>query len=114
MEIAFKRCERDLVVRLAGEIDSESVKWLRGRIDVEYDEVKVKNLVFDFSEVRFMDSSGIGMIIGRYKRVSALGGSVKIFGADACVRRIIELSGLEKIVRIYDSEDAATQRREWA
>ncbi|MBQ7876587.1 MAG: anti-sigma factor antagonist [Clostridia bacterium] len=114
MEIDFKRCERDLIVRITGEIDSESVKWLRGRIDVEYDEVKVKNLVFDFSGVGFMDSSGIGMIIGRYKRVSALGGSVKIFGADTCVRRIIELSGLENIVELYESEDAATKRREWA
>ncbi len=114
MEIDFKRCERDLVVRLTGEIDSESVKWLRGRIDVEYDEVKVKNLVFDFTNVRFMDSSGIGMIIGRYKRVSALGGRVKIFGADACVQRIILLSGLGNIVEIYNSEEEATKRREWA
>lgn len=114
MEMTFKRCERDLIVRLTGEIDSESVKWLREKIDVEYDEVKVKNLVFDFSNVYFMDSSGIGMIIGRYKRVSALGGRVKIFGADQCVRRIVELSGLENIVDIFDTEEEATKGGRWA
>lgn len=114
MEITFKRCERDLVVRVTGEIDSESVKWMRGRIDVEYDEVKVKNLVFDFTHVTFMDSSGIGMIIGRYKRVAALGGKIKIFGADACVGRIISLSGLEKIAEVYVTEEEATKGREWA
>lgn len=113
MEIQFKRCENNLVVKLTGELDSESVKFLRGRIDVEYDEVKAKNLIFDFSSVSFMDSSGIGMIIGRYNRVHAWGGKIKIFGANSVVRRIIELSGLEKIAQIYATEEEA-ERRMWA
>ena len=114
MKESFKRKGNNLVVKLQGEIDFEAVKKLRRRIDVEFDEEKAKSIVFDMTEVTFMDSSGVGMIIGRYKRVSALGGQVKIFGADRTVKRIIELSGLGRIVRLYNSEKEATEERRGA
>lgn len=112
MELQFKRGENCLIVKISGEIDAESAHSLRRRIDVEYDEEKVRDMVFDFTGVDFMDSSGIGMIIGRYKRVSALGGKVKIFGADNTAKRIIELSGLGKIVKLYEKEKDAVGRGE--
>lgn len=114
MNVKFKRCGNSLVVKIEGEIDAESAKTLRSKIDVEYDELRAKDIVFDFGDVGFMDSSGIGMIIGRHKRAAALGGEIKIFGADKTVRRIIELSGLGKIVKVYKSEKEATQRGETA
>ena len=105
--VEFKRVESSLIVRLKGEIDDCAAKVLRGKIDVEYDLTGARDMVLDFSRVSFMDSTGIGMIIGRYKRVCALGGCVKVFGANNNVKRIIELSGLGRIVKIYDSEKAA-------
>ena len=57
-------------------------------------------MIFDSNEANFMDSSGIGLIIGRYKRVAALGGYVKIKNANKTLKRIIELSGLGRIVRL--------------
>ena len=99
MAVKFKKAPNTLVVMLEGEIDAESAAAMRQSIDIEFDELRVKNIIFDMSRVTFMDSSGIGMIIGRYKRVKALGGSVKIAGADNTVKRIIELSGLGRIVK---------------
>lgn len=99
MAVKFKKAPNALVVMLEGELDAESAAAVRRSIDIEFDELGVRNMIFDMSRVTFMDSSGIGMIIGRYKRVKALGGSVKIAGADKTVRRIIELSGLGRIVK---------------
>ena len=100
VEVEFKASDNALTVKIRGEIDAESVAALRRKIDVEYDCNAVKNMIFDLKEVGFMDSSGIGMIIGRYKRVSALGGVIKIKNANNTVKRIIELSGLGRIVRL--------------
>ncbi|MGM9551990.1 MAG: anti-sigma factor antagonist [Clostridia bacterium] len=111
MKVSFKNIGNNLIIKAIGEIDDETAQDLRRKIDVEYDESKAKNMVFDLSEVGFMDSSGIGMIIGRYKRVQALGGQVRIFGADRTVKRIIELSGLGQIVKMYTDEKSATEER---
>ena len=56
------------------------------------------NVAFDFGRVSFMDSSGIGLIMGRYKVVHALGGKIVIYGLSENVRRIIEMSGIDKLV----------------
>ncbi len=103
----FKKVGNSLIVRLDGEIDDKSAKEMRVKIDVEYDEVGAKDMVFDLTKVTFMDSTGIGMIIGRYKRVASLNGCVKVFGANRVVKRIIELSGLGRVVKIYDNERQA-------
>lgn len=100
MEVGFKVSDNALTVKISGEIDAVSATKLRRRIDVEYDCCGVKNMIFDFKDVGFMDSSGIGLIIGRYKRVASLGGSVKIKNANRTLKRIIELSGLERIVKL--------------
>lgn len=103
----FKKCGNSLIVRLKGEIDDKSVKEMRLKIDAEYDEAMAKDLIFDLTGVTFMDSTGVGMIIGRYKRAASLGGCVKVFGAGRVVKRIIELSGLGRIVKIYENEGKA-------
>ena len=99
LDVGFKTVDNALVIKIQGEIDSQSATHLRRKIDIEYDCANVRDMVFDLKDVNFMDSSGIGLIIGRYKRVSALGGVIKIKGANKTVRRIIELSGLGRIVK---------------
>ncbi len=109
MAIRFKKNGRALLIKIDGEIDAESAAQMRRRIDIEYDELGVRDMIFDMSSVSFMDSSGIGMMIGRYKKVRAIGGRIKVFGADKNVGRIIELSGLGQIIRVYKSEKAAME-----
>ena len=99
MAVKFKKAGNALIVIIDGEIDAESAPIMRRKIDVEYDVVGARDMIFDMSKVSFMDSSGIGMIIGRYKRVKAVGGIIKIHGAGKNVGRIIELSGLGKLVK---------------
>ena len=79
---------------MSGEIDHHSADRIRGDIDDELQLYDVKNLVFDFSDVTFMDSSGIGVVLGRYKKIRAMGGTVAIRGAGSLVRQILEMSGV--------------------
>ena len=100
MELEFKVLSNSLVIKPKGEIDSESAAFLRRKIDLEFECTAAKNMTFDLTEVDFMDSSGVGLVIGRYKKVAALGGEVRIKGANRTVARIIELSGLGRIVKM--------------
>ena len=77
-----------LVVRLSGDLDHSAATRLRGELDGLIEGTGAKKLVLDVSDVPFMDSSGIGLVIGRYKRMSRRGGSThepeeKVFSAQA-------------------------------
>ena len=63
----------------------------------------IKNIIFDFKNIRFMDSSGIGVIIGRYKKISSEGGKVSVVNVNDRVKKIFNLSGMNKIINIYDT-----------
>ena len=100
MSIKFQNNEDVLLVRLDGEIDHHSADSLKARISTQYSRALTKNLELDFSGVTFMDSSGVGMIIGRYKEVSERGGLLCCSGLNDDIARLFELSGLHKIIRI--------------
>ena len=87
-----------LVVKLEGEIDQSCAAEIRTDIDREIQLKNVRNLILDFAGVTFMDSSGIGVIIGRYKQIKARGGKTMIIRARPQVDKILELSGLKKIM----------------
>ncbi len=98
MEISIAGKYRTLVVKLSGDLDHHSAGKLREKIDRELERTGAVNVAFDFGRVSFMDSSGIGLIMGRYKVVHALGGKIVIYGLSENVRRIIEMSGIDKLV----------------
>jgi stage II sporulation protein AA (anti-sigma F factor antagonist) len=88
-----------LVIRLSGELDHHSAATVREEIDALIDENKqAKRLIFDMKGLIFMDSSGIGMIIGRYKRMAARGGTVAVRDPGKHVDRIFTMSGIYQIV----------------
>lgn len=97
MEISIAGKYRTLVVKLSGDLDHHSAGKLREKIDRELERTGAVNVAFDFGRVSFMDSSGIGLIMGRYKVVHALGGKIVIYGLSENVRRIIEMSGIDKL-----------------
>ncbi len=98
MEIKTESIGATLVVKMNGEIDHHSVGGIRDAIDREFALRNIVNIVMDFDEVTFMDSSGIGMIVGRYKQVSARGGRMMIIRVKPQVDKILEISGLKKIL----------------
>ena len=84
-----------LEIFLDGEIDIKSCKSLRGIIDGYIMKYGPEEFVLDLSEVTFMDSSGIGLIIGRYNLLKLLGASMKVINAKDSIKRIIELSKID-------------------
>ena len=63
-----------------------------------------RKVILDFNKVSFMDSAGIGMIIGRYKMIKMLGGELEIENATRSVRKVLEMSGITKIIRLKEGE----------
>lgn len=87
-----------LVVKLNGEIDQHCTSEIRDEIDREVDIKNVSTLIFDLGEVTFMDSSGLGMIMGRYKKLKAMGGKLMLVRPRPQVDRVLELSGIKKLL----------------
>lgn len=98
MELSIAGKYRTLIIKLDGDLDHHSAGKLRERIDRELKRTGAINAAFDFSHVSFMDSSGIGLIMGRYKVVQALDGKIIIYGLSDNVRRIINMSGIGPLV----------------
>ncbi len=98
--VKFSESGDALTARLSGEIDHHLAKQQREEIDKMLFMAKPKRLILDFSEVRFMDSSGIGLIIGRADVCSGLGTSVEVLGLSAQQKKLVKLSGIEKIKEI--------------
>ena len=101
----IKREGESLVAYLPSEIDHHGLKGVREAIDRELFEVRPRKLVLDFSAVRFMDSSGIGLIIGRTELCEHLNAAVRLVGLSGMQRKLVKLSGVEKIknLSIIDS-----------
>lgn len=97
----------NLIVRPSGELDLQVADDLRTQWHKWLTMPGVRNLVINLSEVSFIDSSGLGVILGRYRWVQAHGGSMALVNAGNAVRRILELAGLHKLARFYDSEQEA-------
>lgn len=113
MELSLLGKYRMLVAKLNGELDHHIATSVREAIDHELERTSAIHIAFDFRNVSFMDSSGIGVIMGRYKKVHMLGGQVFIFGASDVVRRIIDMSGIREIVTVADTlEEGIAQMQE--
>ncbi len=97
-----------LVVRVSGELDLLTAETFRNLIEGELFQQKARNLVLNLEQVNFIDSSGLGVILGRYKRIREQGGVVAIVGAQPHVKRVLELSGILRIIGLYDTEEQAT------
>ena len=100
MVISTKQEKNVLTVFLNGELDHHTASKVRDTIDMEILKTSVKLLVLDMTEVSFMDSSGIGLIVGRYHRIKSLGGSMQISNPSASLLRILRMSGVEKLMKI--------------
>lgn len=103
-----------LVMRLKGDLDQASIDNLKRKTIEIIDKYFIKNIVFNFEQVTFMDSSGIGYIIGRYTQVKHRRGRIIICSMNNIVERIFNLSGLKRICEVADNEDMATKLLEVA
>jgi len=100
MEGTFAILDRHLMVKMPRELDHHNAGRIRERADYFLLMDNVDSIVFDFEDTMFMDSSGIGVIMGRYKKVSCFGGKVYAIHTNERIKKIITMSGLENIVEI--------------
>ena len=107
----FKVIDNYLMIRLPDEIDHHKSVDISTKADRYILSKRVGNVVFDFERTTFMDSSGIGIILGRYKKISCFGGKVYAVNADNRIRRILMMSGLQDIVEIMDGNGRGIERR---
>lgn len=98
MESIYQKKDKRLIFKISEDIDECVVQKIRRRIDNEIERYMPKEVIFDFNKVSFMDSAGIGLLIGRYKLVDMLGGKVEVANLTTPVRKIFEMSGVLKII----------------
>lgn len=89
-----------LTACLIGEIDHHSAKAIREEIDEAAGRARPERLMLDFRDVTFMDSSGIGLVMGRYAMMRELGGELLIDNMPAHIKKVMKLAGLEKLANI--------------
>lgn len=94
----------NLMIELPRELDHHNAERIRREADNIIATKNIRNIVFDFEKTEFMDSSGIGVIMGRYKNISMTGGSVMAIHMNQRMDRIFLLSGLHKIVQVISDE----------
>ena len=102
MEHLFTITGTTLTIHLPGEIDHHVSEKIRLEADRIIQQKNIRRVLFDFSDTVFMDSSGIGMIIGRYKTMRFMGGTVTAINVGERMHRILMLSGIYKVIDIYE------------
>lgn len=96
-----------LVVRLNGELDHHTSEQLKRQLEQEIAGGRVENLVLSLKDLTFMDSSGLGVILGRYKQIAGRGGKMVVCDVAPSVHRLFDMSGLYKILKLEQNESDA-------
>lgn len=107
MQLYYENIDNTLIVKLQGELDHHVAEKIRVELDEMISNKRSKNLIFNLKELNFMDSSGIGVIIGRYKNINKLGGKVAVIEVSEKVDKIFNLAGLYRIIDKYKNQKDA-------
>lgn len=99
MEVLYELRGDNLLVFLPEELDHHNSKTITEQTDWYIISNKVKHIIFNFKRTNFMDSSGIGVIMGRYKLVKGFGGEITVTNINQSIDRIFTISGLYKLVK---------------
>lgn len=94
--------ENYLMIRMPEEIDHHRAVLISRTADDYIAHSKIVNIVFDFEDTKFMDSSGIGVIMGRYKKISCFGGKVFAINTSRRIRQLLAVSGMQKLITIME------------
>lgn len=107
MYLKFDKKDDKLIVCLMGELDHHSAEEVRVKIDDRIDRDNIRKVILNFSGVTFMDSSGIGVVIGRYKKMKNRSGNLCVAEINRTVNKVFEISGMYKIIDVYRNIDEA-------
>jgi stage II sporulation protein AA (anti-sigma F factor antagonist) len=107
LQMELEHGRRALIVRLTGELDHHTAEEVRKRLDDAIEKGRAAHIVLNLKDLIFMDSSGLGVILGRYKQLVGKGGKMVVCDVNPAVYRLFEMSGLFKIVSIEENERQA-------
>ena len=109
MKITYIKKDKRLIFEIEEDIDECCVQKIRRRIDNEIQRYMPKEVIFDFSNVSFMDSAGNRLIIGRYKLINMIGGELKIANVNTQIQKIFEMSGLLRLIPVEQKNKKEVQ-----
>ena len=96
-EDLFEIINETLIVKLPEELDHHSACMIREKTDYLFNSKRIRDVIFDYQNTYFMDSSGIGLVMGRYREVRYLKGNIYIVGVNDKISRILDISGLYRV-----------------
>ena len=99
-----------LIIFLDGDIDHHNARSVRQKIDSKIFIQRPAELVLDLSKVSFMDSSGLGLILGRYTKAAELGIKFKVTNPSKAIKKILDLAGIERLVKIETACNAGNEQ----
>lgn len=104
MIVEFNKEDKKLTFKLTEDIDQHTVEKVRRKMDNEIKGYIPRKVVFDFSNISFMDSAGIGMVLGRYKLAKMLNGNLEIINVNKSMKKIFDMSGVSRIIDIKEED----------
>lgn len=107
MLLSFRRGPSCLIAEMSGELDLSSAKTFREKIDTELQKTGLADLVLGLQELLFIDSTGLGALLGRHRQVTASGGRLILSDVPPKVMSMIEMAGLSSIFKVAPTEDEA-------
>ena len=107
MEFEYEMDGETLFVRLPREVDHHNCRDFKVQTQVILEEQYIRRMVFDFRNTEFMDSSGIGVLLLRYKQMRGGGGQIGYFGASGRMKRILEMAGILHQLTEYEGKKEA-------
>lgn len=108
----YVKFKNTLIISLSGDIDHHSANEIRLETEQKSRLLGCKNIIYDFSDVEFMDSSGIGMLIGRYKAIKSMGGDFAACCVGKNLLKIFKVSGIMNIISIFNDIESAKKYME--
>ena len=109
LNIHLEKKQTVLLVRLEGELDHHTAEELKSKIEFELNDDAVQHIILNLEALTFMDSSGIGVILGRYKQVKERQGKMIVCSISPQVKRLFDMSGLFKVIQLEENEIHALQ-----
>lgn len=105
MALTFSLEKNGLLCEVSGDVDHHSAKLLRDEMDKALERYMPENLYIDLSGVSFMDSSGIGLVLGRYRNQANRGGKTAVIVPEGRIRRILTMAAADKLVALLGSKE---------
>ena len=104
MDVNYEKKDKLLLINFTEEIDHHTTEKIRRRADYEIERYVPRKVIFDFNKFSFMDSAGIGLLIGRYKNARAIGAKVELKNVNKSIYKILKMSGITRLIPIKEEE----------